>query len=409
MVEKRNKILLIDDSPTDSNMIRDMLISGKGSPFDVILADRLLKGLKLLDEEEIELVILDLFLPESRGLSTLTKVYDRAPQIPIVVLTGAHDEELAIKTLRSGAEDYLLKEELNRSLLRRTIRYSIERKRDEVELRKHRVHLEELVLERTSELSRANKQLKQEITERKQMQFQLIQTEKMSALGTLVAGVSHELNNPLMGILNFSDYCLKQTTKDDRRYQFLQDIQRETERCIDIISNLLTFSRTEQDGEETYQDESLTRIIDRVVNLLSYRIKREEVSLTVHIAENTPEIRLRVNAMQQVLLNLVSNALDALVESQKKEIRIEIHPNGDVVWLTVADSGSGIAPEILDKVYDPFFTTKTAGKGTGLGLSISRSIIESHGGDITCKSNWGKGTTFNILLPTGRKGKEDAK
>ncbi len=115
---------------------------------------------------------------------------------------------------------------------------------------------------------------------------------------------------------------------------------------------------------------------------------------------------MEVNSMQQVLLNLISNALDALLESQKKEIHIEVYREGAFLQVTVADSGCGLAPENLEKIYDPFFTTKPIGQGTGLGLTTSRSIIESHGGDITCESKLDVGTIFKILLPVKTKGGE---
>jgi PAS domain S-box-containing protein len=238
----------------------------------------------------------------------------------------------------------------------------------------------------------------------------LAQTERMNATATLAAGVAHELNNPMMGMLNFAQYCLKHTSEDDRRYPVLQDIERETKRCVDIVDNLLTFSRTGREGEEEYRKDSLATVIDQVVRLLSYRIEKEHVVVTYHIAEGTPEIWMRMNSMQQVFLNLVNNALDALKNSQKKEIQVEVRGEDDFVQVTVADSGCGIAPENLGKIFTPFFTTKHTGQGTGLGLPISESIIREHGGKITCESKLGAGTKFIILLPIERKvGKETAR
>jgi hypothetical protein len=240
-------------------------------------------------------------------------------------------------------------------------------------------------------------------TERRKMQAQLVQAEKMSALGAMAAGVAHELLNPMMGMLNFAQYCLGHTAEGDPRYPVLQDIERETKRCADIVWSLTTFSRMGKQGEEGYQKEDFATIIDRAVKLLSYRIEREHVSLTQHVAEGTPKIWMEVNSMQQVLLNLICNALDSLMASQKKEIHIEVYREDDFLQVTVADSGCGLAPENLEKIYDPFFTTKPIGQGTGLGLTTSRSIIDSHGGDITCESKPGVGTTFKIHLPIERR------
>lgn len=232
---------------------------------------------------------------------------------------------------------------------------------------------------------------------------QLIQTEKMVATGTLVAGVAHELNNPMTGMLQFAEYCLKHTAEDDRRFPVLKDIERETKRCIDIVQNLLTFSQMEKEGEEGYQQESFAVILDRVFKLLSYRIEKEKVSLTSHVAEGVPEIWMKVSSMQQVFFNLINNALDAVEESKDKEIRVEIHREDEFIRVTIADSGSGIDPEDLKMIYDLFFTTKPVGQGTGMGLAIIQSIIDMHGGKITCDSRPGVGTTFNILFPIERR------
>ena len=237
-------------------------------------------------------------------------------------------------------------------------------------------------------------------------QAQLMQAGKMGAMGTMTAGIAHELNNPMMGLLNFVQYCLKHTAPDDKRYTVLQDAESETKRCSDIVQNLLTFSRMEQEGEEEYHKVSGTKIVDRVLKLLSYRFEKEHVLLTQHTAKGTPAIWMKENNIQQVIFNLINNALDSVKTSEKKEVHVDIRPEGKFVQLTIADSGSGIAPANLEKIFDPFFTTKPVGKGTGLGLSICHSIVESHGGEIICESDVGKGTTIRVLLPMEKRQEE---
>jgi PAS domain S-box-containing protein len=259
------------------------------------------------------------------------------------------------------------------------------------------------------DLKKAHDNLEMKVQERtealRESQAHLIQAEKLGALGTMTAGIAHELNNPMMGMLNFIQYCLKHTEKSDRRYSILEDAERETKRCSDIVKNLLTFSRMESEGEEEYEKVPIKRIIDRVTNLLTYRIEKENVTLKQHMAKETPEIWIKISNIQQVFLNLVGNALDAVKESTKKEIHLRVEPNKEYVHVSVSDSGCGIEPKIFNRIFDPFFTTKSPGRGTGLGLSVCQSIIKNHGGDILCDSEAGKGTKFTVLLPVERKQK----
>ncbi len=249
-----------------------------------------------------------------------------------------------------------------------------------------------------------------DITDRKQAeealkksQAQLIQLEKMSTVGTMVAGVAHELINPLMSTINYIEYCLKNTSAEDERFTILRDAERTTNRCIDIVNNLLTFSHMEKEGENGFQKGSCTTILEQVRNLISYRFEKGRVSVIKHCDEDIPEIQMRVNSIQQVFLNIITNALDALKGSKKKEISIEMYREDKYVKVIIADSGPGITPENLKRIFDPFFTTKPTGQGTGLGFSISQGIVEVHNGKISCNSKPGQGARFEILLPIEMK------
>jgi PAS domain S-box-containing protein len=289
-------------------------------------------------------------------------------------------------------------------------------KKTEEELKKARDELEIIVERRTRELRTANEALQDEIVERKRMekklqdlleelknsQAQLIHAEKIGALGVLTAGIAHELNNPLMGMLNFTQYCMKHTAEDDKRYAVLKDTLREILRCSEIVRNLLIFSRIEDVSAEDFRKGSLAAVFDRIFSLVAYRIEKENVNLVQRYSQDVPEIPMKTSNIQQVFLNLVDNALDAVKDKKTKEISVEVHPEGRFAKVTISDNGYGISPENRSKIFDPFFTTKPPGKGTGLGLSVSRSIVENHGGRIDCRSDAGKGTVFEILLPMER-------
>lgn len=240
-----------------------------------------------------------------------------------------------------------------------------------------------------------------DITENIRMEQERIQLEKMSSLGTMAAGIAHELNNPMMAMFGFAEYCIKHTDEEDKRYGVLEDIKYETKRCIDIVGHLLTFSRIEEEDEE-YEEANFGIIFDRVLRLLSYRIENGDVLIAKKCSEQTPVISMKTGNIQQVFLNLMTNALDAVKESEKKEIHFDIRPNDKSFQITVFDTGCGIPPENLQKIFDPFFTTKPVGQGTGLGLSVSQSIIKSHRGTITCESEVGVGSKFKVLLPIER-------
>jgi signal transduction histidine kinase len=247
--------------------------------------------------------------------------------------------------------------------------------------------------------------LVRDITGQKALEQQRIMNEKMTALGMMAGGVAHELNNPMMGIGGFIEYCLKHTQKEDRRYEILEDAARETSRCVDLVKNLLTFSHTEQSSEEDYEWVECERLFDRVSRLLAHRIEKDRVLVTKQICEKSRRIYARANALQQVFLNLMTNALDAVKDVPKKEICFTVQPVQEDVLIRISDTGKGMEPDRKKRIFDPFFTTKPVGKGTGLGLSVTRSIVESLGGRVGCESEPGKGTRMDIVIP----GKKDSK
>jgi len=287
-----------------------------------------------------------------------------------------------------------------------------ERKLAEDALRQAHNELEIKVKERTVNLYEANKSLKEEIKIRhkieaelqdllkqlKETQLKMIQTEKMSALGTMIAGIAHELNNPMMGMLNYVQYCIKHTNDNNKTYNILKDTEYEINRCIKIVRNLLTFSHFDK-SQEQFSKNNLKQIIDRVLRLFKYRLEKDQINVEMNIPDKILEIDCHVSGIQQVFLNLFGNAIDAMNNNSIKKICISIANYEQNVIIEIKDTGSGISEKNMEKIFDPFFTTKPVGKGTGMGLSLSHSIIKAHKGDIKCNSKIGQGTTFIITLP----------
>ncbi len=238
-----------------------------------------------------------------------------------------------------------------------------------------------------------------DITESKLYAQEQIRMEKLSTLGQVAAGVAHELNNPLMGVLNYSQYCLTKTDTDDRRYSVLQDIETETKRCTRIVENLLSASRMDDVVSGKVTDFDPVKIVDRVISLLEYRTSKEKIEVLKKSGGNIPRLKMSSDAFQQLFMNLFTNAIDAVDKSSEKQISIETLGMADQLILKISDTGCGIPHDLREKIFDPFYTTKPPGKGTGLGLATCLKIADSQGGNIKCQSRPGYGTTMTITVP----------
>jgi len=234
-------------------------------------------------------------------------------------------------------------------------------------------------------------------------QARLLHQGKMMSLGRLAASVAHEINNPLSGILNYIRLMLRAFKKgplpDDRQRQFcgyLELVEAETDRCSTIVSSLLTFSRR---SPITVGPVSINAIVARSIVLAGHRLEMANVTLDNRVQNGLPEIRGDANQLQQCLLNLMFNAVDAMPEGGRLTLASALEEKPPTVVLSVTDTGTGIENEALEHIFEPFFTTKQEGYGVGLGLSTTYGIIERHGGSLSAASQPGKGTTFEIRLP----------
>lgn len=362
-------LLLVEDVPGDARLLRETLADGTNTNFELEWTDTLSSSLERMAEGGIDLVLLDLGLPDSVGLDTLSKVKDSSPTIPVVVVTGDNDHAAGIKAVQAGAQDYLSKNELDSSMLERTVRYAIERKRLEEEL---------------------------------------WQAQKMEIVGRLAGGVAHDFNNLLTVILGHASLAALALPSGHPVAAALQEIETAAQRAGSLTAQLLAFSRRDT---LHLQIVDLNESIVNVDTLLG-RLIGEDIELVSQPAAEPVWVRVDTVRLEQVLMNLAINARDAMPSGGKLTIETgtagidddSFRPHADLVAgsyavLTVRDEGIGMTQNVMSHIFEPFYTTKEVGKGTGLGLSTCYGIVQQFGGHISVTSRLGQGATFEIFLP----------
>ncbi len=273
-------------------------------------------------------------------------------------------------------------------------------RRSHVELKDWANTLEQKVEEATQELEIA--------------QAEAARGEKLASVGLLAAGIAHELNNPLTGVLTFSHLVRKQVPDGSPEAEDLDLVIQETKRCAAIIRRLLDFAR-EKTPEKTYAD--LNKLIEETTRLIERPAHVENIDIVTDFDEQLPTVWIDEDLIKQVIMNMLVNAQHAIEGNGSITVRTRFHPDFrraelgarpvPMAEITFADTGCGIPEEDLQRIFDPFFTTKGVGKGTGLGLSVSHGTIKAHGGLIEVQSTAGEGTEFHIYLPTGRTEADD--
>jgi two-component system NtrC family sensor kinase len=248
-------------------------------------------------------------------------------------------------------------------------------------------------------LCRAVDSMAQAVQEREELvklatRQQIGRSEQLASVGRLAAGVAHEINNPLTGVLAFADMMREKENLDEQDRQDLDLIIRETKRVRDIVRGLLDFAR---ETPFVQKPMDINELIRQTLKLLGKREAFQKIFMVEDLGENLPLVSVDKNQLQQVLLNLALNACEAMPNGGTLMVRSSAA--GGRVEVTVTDTGCGIKREHLDKIFEPFFTTKPVGKGTGLGLSVSYGIVQQHGGTLEVDSEPGKGTTFVVILP----------
>jgi signal transduction histidine kinase len=361
------KVLLIEDNPGDTRLIKEMLAEARGACFELECADRLSSGLACLAQGRIDVVLLDLGLPDSRGLGTLVKVQAEVLTVPVVVLTGLDDEALAVEAVKEGAQDYLVKGEVDSNLLGRSIRYAIERKRAEETLRQ-------------------------------------LDRERMKS--EFISNVSHELRTPLHLIRGFTKLMLEGKVPDpETQKEFLGIVDEQSQRLSTQIASLLDKSRLES-GRFTIQKQRLLirDIIHQAVESFYSLASAKGIVISEDIPATLPEIEADRERLEQVMANLLDNAIKFSNGGRSVMVKGEVK-DGELL-VQVTDQGIGIPKEAMPHLFERFYRAEDsmARGGAGLGLHISKQIIEAHGGRIWVESKVGKGTTVSFTLPLNQAG-----
>jgi PAS domain S-box-containing protein len=247
-----------------------------------------------------------------------------------------------------------------------------------------------------------------DITENKRLEKQLINTEKLASLGTLAAGVAHEINNPMSIILGFCDLLLQKAVKGSQEFEDLKTIERQGLHCKEIVENLLSFARF---GDGNSQHSDLHHCLSEILKVVRHNLEMRGINLVTELSESMPTVKGDPRQLQQVFLNLISNAMAAMEQGCTLTIRTKQERIARRAVVQFQDNGGGISEDDMDHIFEPFFTTKPEGEGTGLGLFVSYGIIAKYGGTIDCvssrngKAGGDSGTVFTVKLPL--KGRDE--
>ncbi|HXH07944.1 MAG TPA: response regulator [Vicinamibacterales bacterium] len=369
------RILVVDDEPANVRLLQELLDQPGYKNVRTTTEPRQVRT--LYEEFQPDLILLDLMMPQLDGVAVMAELPIRAGDyMPVLVLTADIPAAAKQRALAGGAKDFLTKP-FDRTEVLLRIKNLLETRSLHRELERHNRSLEELVADRTQ---------------------RLLQNEKVATVASLLAGVAHELNNPLAVVLGQA-HMFKDLTKGSALATRAEKLRVAAERCGRIVRNFLALARQSPPERGNVQ---LNGVIQEAIEMLGYGLRVDSIEVRVDVPDELPIIWADAHQLHQVIVNVVANASHAMKRiAGPREISIaaRVDSTRRRIQFTITDSGPGVPPEIRDKIFEPFFTTKPTGEGTGLGLSLCRSIIEDHGGTIVLDSEAGPGATFLIDFP----------
>jgi signal transduction histidine kinase len=376
------KILLIEDNLAEARLLQEFIKLTKSQNFSLVHVQKLQDGINQLNSEKYDVILLDLTLPDSQGLSSIPQILKQNPSNPIIVLTNTNDEELAIEAVRQGAQDYLVKRHVNPDILVRSCRYAIERKQFLEQLHQVNQTLETQVEERTAELLKS-----QEINQLK---------------SEFVSMLSHDIRNPLNTILLAAGLLQKHNEGliIDGKINHLQLIRSAIQNVSHLLDEALLMGKSDS-GQLSYQPRTLDleRLCYELVEQSQLSAQEKQLSLTFTSSEHCLEFWGDETLLKHIVSNLLNNAIKYSIP--RSTVLFELIKQEKTVILRVQDQGIGMTEEDQKQLFQPFHRGENVGtiSGSGLGLTIVKQCVAAHGGEITVNSQVGLGSTFTVNLP----------
>mgnify|MGYP006285198745 CR=1 FL=1 len=370
-------MLLVDDEQ-DIREVTSLVMKDQG--FEVYTAEDGVSGFDMVESVEPQIVVTDVKMPKMGGIELLRKVKERFEDTEVIVITAFGEMDLAIEALQLDASDFI-----NKPIDDAALKLALSRAKERYLSRQH-------LKEYTRFLEQKNLD-----------QARILHRDKLISLGRLSASVVHEINNPISGILNYAHLMNRMIKKSggtgmdmEKFSRYLDIIESESSRISEIVSSLLTFSRK---SKLTFAEIDVKTLLEKSALLCRHKVELSSIELSMEIEPDLKPIHGDFNQIQQSIINLVFNAVDAIGTGGKIAISAMNKTEEGQVWIVVRDNGKGIEPEELNRIFEPFYTTKDEGYGVGLGLSIIFGIMERHGGSIEADSEPGRGTSFTLRFP----------
>ena len=386
----RARLVVVDDEPVVLNLLAAMF-DGEHELETVRCSDG--RAALAAMAQGVDILLTDKNLPDIGGLELARRARERVPDVEIIIITGYASLDTALAAMELDVYDYIVKPPKDIHEFRRKVRQALEKQRMGRENRRL-----------MGDLRERNRALEHALGELKEVQAELIQSEKLAGIGTLAAGIAHEIASPLFGVMGLAEAILEEDDTELVR-GYAREIVEYAGTIKDIVVQLSGYSRTAATEYHTTVD--LPRVIDDAVRLV---VRSVSFDPTCVIVEAEPElfVNARTSEVQQVFVNLVKNAVEALIERYGQlspgspfagRVAVRAGRDHKSVWATVADNGPGIPTDRLGAIFDPFYTTKPPGRGTGLGLNIVYRILTKYRGQVTVESSEGEGAMFTVRFP----------